>query len=432
MIENYLLGLGWMLVFAVIALGGYFGYKLIKKVDYDLDGYEVVLHQLSFILLAHMGSYYVKCEELSYYSTIIALFGFLALALYYIIRMIVRRKYISLKTILFYVGGSVLNIISVAFFVRGGWDGLYYILVLFGEILVLGYLLLVNLITLIIKCFKKDNSEKEIFAFNKKLKLLFMFISLIYPLIYGFMGYSLYNYIENSYRDASKEYVLDYLNKKYGEHEFRVVSVEETESCSGFSCEKIPYVYDVVVISEITDAFIITADIEEKEIETDEFMYKYVGYLTGEDIDSEYDIARYLEENYSKWVSDNILGEYEAFVKFATIEFDEEKLSEMNFINVKEVSDFYECLNAKKPTITVKKVFTEEELDQFNLYILEVYNKLEGLYEKDTDTNNIVNFKFNYKNPFATSTYYKSGGYIRETNFNYLIYTSAKPTEIIK
>ena len=417
---------------AIVISSLYFGYKLLKKTESELDGYEIILHQLSFILLFHIGSYTLDNDGLFNFSMIIGLFGVIFLAIYYLIRLIIRRKYISIKTFGLYAVAAIINIASMYFMVRGGWDVLYYFIVGVCELFVIGYLLVINLITLIVNTINKNIIEIKTFNFNRQLKRQIICIGIVCPLVYGFIGNVIYDYRENYYKKMSSEYVLEYLNDKYGDYEFEVSKIEETESCGFMSCDKVIYNYDVYVNSKFDEEFVIVVDINDKEIVEDYFMYQIASDFLGEDIDSEYYLFKYLKQAYIDSINENILGQYDATVEFKSISVDENIFYDLDFSKIDDISDMYDCFSAKTPTITVNKEFTSEQLNEFNLYILEVYNKLDGLYDVDSG-NNIVHFNFNYKNPFnSVSKHYDDGGYIRETNVNYLIYTDASPYTIDK
>lgn len=414
-------------------------YKLLKKVDFDLKGIELICYPFTFTLFMHV----IFSEYLSFswtkFMNGLSLFIIIAililLASYYLIRLIKKQEYVSKSIIGLYLILSITNIISLIIMFNvspndfANLIGFIFILVI--EIAIIIYLLLINLITFIIKYKKNTNVSNNISIYKNKKNLIIIILSALLPFIYSLSFLEIYNHLETQRKNDSQSFVLDYLKNKYNDQDFIIENITKTENCEMFGCNYIENNYTLTINSKYNKNFIIQVDIVKKEVIEDNFMFSYLSYLTNEDINYYSDIENFIIKNLNhNNLNNKLFYNLDCEISFKNSEFDEEKFGNENFSQLPNLNDLYKYMHIKKPKIKVKRIFKENELEEFNNYILSIYKLLANNYS--LEENGIVEFEFAYNNPFSNSKFYKNEGYIRDAGSVYLIYTDSTPTTINK
>ena len=163
------------LVLAVIAIPiviiGY--YSLLKKFNYELKGFELLLYEIAVIF-----SIILTLNDITMFVLFCVL---ITIAMYYIIRMLKKKEYINIYVIVCYVVLSIINVIvaaNICDIMHTGWCfcGLLYLLIAF---VVPIYVLLLNGITLIIRKIKKIES-KETVKINKGIIVVLFVIIILF------------------------------------------------------------------------------------------------------------------------------------------------------------------------------------------------------------------------------------------------------------
>lgn len=306
-----------------------------------------------------------------------------------------------------------------------------FIFILVIEIAIIIYLLLINLITFIIKYKKNTNVSNNISIYKNKKNLIIIILSALLPFIYSLSFLEIYNHLETQRKNDSQSFVLDYLKNKYNDQDFIIENITKTENCEMFGCNYIENNYTLTINSKYNKNFIIQVDIVKKEVIEDNFMFSYLSYLTNEDINYYSDIENFIIKNLNhNNLNNKLFYNLDCEISFKNSEFDEEKFGNENFSQLPNLNDLYKYMHIKKPKIKVKRIFKENELEEFNNYILSIYKLLANNYS--LEENGIVEFEFAYNNPFSNSKFYKNEGYIRDAGSVYLIYTDSTPTTINK
>ena len=82
-------------IFISALIGGYLFSQLLKKINYELKGFEIIIYQLAFLLVFHLGKY----NNFDYYQKYLGIFLFIMVGIYYFLRSIKTKKYIEINVI---------------------------------------------------------------------------------------------------------------------------------------------------------------------------------------------------------------------------------------------------------------------------------------------------------------------------------------------
>jgi len=150
-------------------------YLLLKKNDFDLKGFELILYEIAIIFSV---IYMPSIDEIVFFILFTVL---IAIAIYYFIRMLKKNEYISIWILISYIILSIINTIvavNVCDKMHTGWCmcGLLYLLIAF---VVPIYILILNGITLIIRKIKRIEN-KETKRINKILIVLLFIIVILF------------------------------------------------------------------------------------------------------------------------------------------------------------------------------------------------------------------------------------------------------------
>ena len=98
---------------------------------------------------------------------------------------------------------------------------------------------------------------------------------------------------------------------------------------------------------------------------------------------------------------------------------------------LKQIEDLKKYAVISISDLEIKKVFNANQLNEFNEYIISMY---EDFYKNKLTTSKTLFFDFAYDNPFNTQGVgsYKYGGYIRDAGSLYMIYLQPTPYKIDK
>lgn len=401
-----------LIFFSILILSLVFSYKGLSKINYQLNGLEILFLQLSFILI-FFGS---KYDSESYYEflMVLGIFFIIFLAYYYLIRMIKTKCYIKWPMFIIYIILFVVNGYSLAYIPMSGWDGLGYALmfILFcGSTYI--YLLLINFITFIIRKIKKITNTVYNLILKKEILISLILVFMFLPVFYGISYEKQIEYQLDEKKKYVSNEVLDYLNKKYGKGNFKV----KTSEC---------FLYDECELSIETsyfnDIFQIDINSDNYNIIYDEFIFKYYSNLYNKEINGYYELQELLEQQYREKNLNN--SDYE--IKIEGFYFDSDLYEDTYLGGLPTLANLEEFIEVRSKEVLVYKVFTKDDIEEFCEFIIKLYEDMN--YSED-----ILWFKFNYDNPFSSSLHYKDDGYLRNAGeYWYYVYVDATPIHIKK
>lgn len=396
------------------------------KNNFDLKGYELILFQIIFIFIFQIGSYsipFIKYKYTLIFKTffIIGLIMLLILLVYYIFRMIKTTRYINLWILICYIIIFIIdfNIMCHTF----NEHYLLYLFVLsFGFIAFYIFLMIINLITYIIRNYKKTSDSKDKIYPNKRIAFILLFL----PIVYAIFGNIYHNYSLEKDKIYSEKIGKEYLEKKYNDiFKFKDIKIDGGYDIFGSGEEKhylISYIIDNQTISVKTNIYT-------REIISDNYLENYLSSLSNIEEKYDYSIEKELIYNYIN-IIENEINDKNISLDFSDTEIKLDKIDTTHIKKIKSVSDLKEYIVLKKPIIYLNNDFSDMNIEEFNNYILSVYKLIDNKYYKEEE--NIMKFKFEYNNPFAKTLYYEDSGYIKELNNKYLIYLNANPIEVKK
>lgn len=315
---NYLI-----LILIITAILGEFGFwKIIKHFKYELNFKESLLFSISTLILTIMCLVNFSLMQMSNVwglGSIIVIYFLILLVFYYIIRSIKLKKYVPLKSMIWYILISIVNIVIIFNILDktsniGGLDALalfiIYIVIYFIYIVLL---LLINIIIFVIRVIKKNNTNYKNQNYNiSKLSYfnilaVFLIISLVFVIDY----YNEYNY--NKMLDNQKQIVIDYLNKEYPNQEFEIKETFETNvGCDMFGCHT-PAIRNEIVSKTFNKNFVIDVQIEDLTIYDDGFKEIYEEEQKNS---KEENIKKYLKDTYNVSLNYKIKNEEIENVEF--------------------------------------------------------------------------------------------------------------------
>lgn len=400
----------------VLGIGFYFGYKYLSKINFNLNGIESILFQLSFIGI--FFGMYNENYNIFFSNDILIIMGVISIILlvyYYILRMIKLKLYIKWQMYIVYILLLIIDAYSLSYIPMYGWDALGYgILFLLFAGLFLIFLLLINFITFLIRK-KKNIKLKNTNEFNikKDLVISVIILSLFLPLLYGMNFSTKIKYEMSKIEEQAKEKSLEYLNKKYGDGDFKIIESVLNDYDEDYTFK--------VSSKYITKEFNLYVENLEYDRFDDDFLFIYYSEKYNDDIYNYYDIKEYVEE----YIYESIKEKYEIEID-SYLYFDEERLNSTYFGKIPSIEDLINYVELDIEEITINKVFTQEEIEDFCKYIINIYETLN--YKED-----ILWFKFNYDNPYSNSIHYKNSGYLRNAgDYWYYVYVDATPINVKK
>lgn len=377
MIFNYI-----VCILVVIGIFGlFYGWKLIQHFNYELNYKESFLFSISILILISLClfdfSFIQIYVDLKFLISIVIYFLGL-LILYYITRSIKLKKYIPLKSIIYYILMSFINL-TILFIIISkltnnidGSDALrlfaIYILLNAAYFIILIH---INILIWIIKTLRKDeiNYKNISYKISKFCLINFTTIILITGLVIGIDYYNAYNHKKMNYKQ--KNIAEKYLKDKYSKYKFEIINAyEEKVNCWMFGCNTTVLKVDFKNI-DFDKNFSIMVN-KDLSIYDDGFKKIYKE-------EQKNDITKYLKDNY------NVSLNYK---------LKDEKLENVEFI--------------------IGKNYQKDEIDLFIQDMKSVFNYIDSnFYDIDYV---ILNFKNG--NPFYEGKYeyFKTRGSISENS----------------
>lgn len=401
------------LIVIVVSLVFYLGYKLLFKIQFQLNGTETLLFQFAYICI-FFGFYYENIVNFGNLLIPIGIIFLIILGYYYLLRMIKTKLYIKWQLFIIYILMFFVQGYALSFIPMDGWDSLGYaiIFILFvGSTLI--YLLIINFITFIIRKVKKINYKNNTLMFKKELIVSLIAIALFLPIIYGLSFEKKIIYEDIKREEIAKEKALDYLNKKYGNGEFKIIERIDDEYNE--------YFLFTVSTKYLDTEFNIDLNYDDLTIFDEDFIFKYYSEELNEEILNYNQLESYIE-NYLRL---EMLNKYNIDVEYTYINFDEELFEKTYFGEIPSFDKLNDFIDKEIEEITILKIFSENEINEFCEYIINLYEELE---HEET----ILWFKFNYDNPYSSSLHYKDDGYLRNDGNRYLVYVDASPVHVKK
>ena len=183
---------------------------LLKKTNYELKGLEILIYQLSFLSLFHIGKYY----RFNFYQEYITIYLLVLLFSYYVFRFVKTKKGIGLDSIIFYSLIMIINSFSTTFLNKVDFFGLSLSNLLIAyNIIIFAAIIIFDLIVSLTK--KKKNIERKNDLVILRNKISIMIILLLIPsgIVYKYLGL----YI-NEQKAIFKS--VEYLSKEYGKEDY--------------------------------------------------------------------------------------------------------------------------------------------------------------------------------------------------------------------
>ena len=397
-------------------------YLLLKKINFDLKGYEIIIYQIANIFIFHVGQYY----QINYNQSFIGIYLLILLIFYHIVKMIKINQFTSLSTLALYLVCTIGNGVSLYFVPYSGWDALIYVIgiIILGIVTIL-FLLLINLITLFIRNAKKIK-DKNINIFNNSLKIIVLILFVILPFIYGYIGESLENKIEENKQEQAKDIAIEYLNKKYGDGKYIINNLDETGGCGLFDCSD--EVFSMEVSSKyFENPFYLSVDKETLDIYEDDFILQYFREYHDVEVYDYYDVEKYLTE-----LKINSLKNDDYTINIEYSKFDIGSLQSENFGHCPLLEEIMKYISFSEVTIDIHKKYYKEDIELFSNDIIKIYEIIKN-NNIEISESKIVHFDFDYNNPFNESNiHYNDGGYINDVGSMYFIYVKPTPYKINK
>lgn len=377
MIFNYVV----CILVVIGILGLFYGWKLIQHFNYELNYKESFLFSISILILISLCLFdfsFIQIHVDLKFSIIIVIYFLSLLILYYITRSIKLKKYIPLKSIIYYILISFINLTVLFIIITkftsniDGSDalGLFAIYILLNAAYFI-ILIHINILIWIIKTLRKDeiNYKNTSYKISKFCFINFIAIVLIIELVFSIDYFNAYNHKKMNYKQ--KNIAERYLKDKYSKYKFEIInSYEEKVDCWMFGCNTTVLKVDFKNI-DFDKNFSIMVN-KDLSIYDDGFKKIYKE-------EQKNNITKYLKDNY------NVLLNYK---------IKDEKLENVEFI--------------------IGKNYQKDEIDLFIQDMKSVFNYIDNnFYDIDYV---ILNFKNG--NPFyeGKNEYSKTRGSINENS----------------
>ena len=277
----------------------------------------------------------------------------------------------------------------------------------------LGWLYIVLLITSKIISSNKSNQINEE-NYKSRAIIFYLFILPIFLIILFFDVKPIL--IERLKAEKNIDLIINYLNSKYGDNNYKVGKIKDLTFCF-LGCSEDEYSYSIKS-DNLSNSFEVIYNYYTNEIVKDTFIYEW-----GKQ-------NKWFEntEDFYTWTKKNLNMKYNKHTNEYIINFQYE--ANMNYAFNKEltIDEYLNSLNLTNLSIEITRDFSKEE--EFLEFIINVYKELKN-YELNMDE---LNFKFRDLNPFyynKSIELYKTTGVIKENDLEYLVYYNNDP-KIIK
>ncbi|MBQ7104748.1 MAG: hypothetical protein IJN90_02710 [Bacilli bacterium] len=463
-------------IFISALIGGYLFSQLLKKINYELKGFEIIIYQLAFLLVFHLGKY----NNFDYYQKYLGIFLFIMVGIYYFLRSIKTKKYIEITSIVLLIMSIMFNYLSIKSI---PYDLSKSVFIISGlsilSVIVIDFMILFAM---------KTNLNIENKPKKNKAILTILTIFTFLNIIYGYVGNILLekrieekaiDYLKNKYSQTTEYQLLkedsfceqyeceyrfktnnkyeyydvevrkdteeiksefkhciskkecntkaedvakQYLNKKYGKFDYETNN--DLTECNSYRC------YVMFDSKYTNEPFEVTVDKESFHVDSDDFLVLYFSKLLDEDFYSTYSLENVILDEIEEQLEEEYSIKYEIDLSLYSSYFDQD-LDEIYFGKIPTIEDLKKYAVISISDLEIKKVFNANQLNEFNEYIISMY---EDFYKNKLTTSKTLFFDFAYDNPFNTQGVgsYKYGGYIRDAGSLYMIYLQPTPYKIDK
>jgi hypothetical protein len=225
-------------------------------------------------------------------------------------------------------------------------------------------------------------------------------------------------------REKYSKYIISYLTKKYGDGDFKLVSMYDERGQLWNSSNT----YDCTITSSYMNySFEVEIDISTKEIVGSTFLNSYGMKKEFCDEDKGFYgcLNDYIDNDYL-----NKLTYKDVYNAVLSTRISEEKITE-DFGRVPNISEVAKYADVSFNHFMIEKELTSDDEKEFTNYVIAMYKDYKKYFEEldEHEDKNIIKFKLRYSNPFTKASGYQHDGYIKIEDNNLYIYN--KPTPII-
>ncbi len=231
--------------------------------------------------------------------------------------------------------------------------------------------------------------------------------------------------VEKNNRETFSKIVVEYLNSKYGNGEFKVSNITDNGKCF-LGCGPDTYTFKMTS-KHLNNTFFVDIDKTTKKVESDGFMIEYTKQNKWCEEPKENKSSECILESFY-YDEDTYYYSSEIYKVFINLEYNQKYL-DLKYGKLPEIGDIKRNIYLEFNNFSISKEFSSEE--EFKSFIIDFYKKyLEGYSYENIRS---VEFKFENGNPFSkTDEQYKNSGYIKEDNNSLYIYYKNEPVVISK
>lgn len=362
----------------------------------------------------------------------IAIFYFLLL-MFQIIMLVKTIKKTNKKNWWILLSTIVFSIIIVGiFFVYtwingsyiGGWNFLGYLII---NIMAVSVYIFMFIISVIMKIIKNKKNKEQKFVENERdnktiknsliINIVSIFIMFLIALFIEDLPYKIEQKNDKIAENNAKEQIIILLNQQYGDGNFEIVEMVETNICydgMGPGCEGYEFTMSTDYLNQ---KFIVSLTKENFEIYENNFLDEYYKENLGIT-----DLENYLKEYKVKKLNEIISQSFNAKIDFNNIFMD--NYLDKNYGQIPTIDELSDFVELRDPKIEIKEDLKTKD-DLLNYLV-----KFSKFFIKDFDTSNITysqtskyfRYKYDYKKLGVnnyTDQYNGYGGYVLAGNYKY-------------
>lgn len=362
----------------------------------------------------------------------IAIFYFLLL-MFQIIMLVKTIKKTNKKNWWILLSTIVFSIILVGiFFVYtwingsyiGGWNFLGYLII---NIMAVSVYIFMFIISVIMKIIKNKKNKEQKFVENERdnktiknsliINIVSIFIMFLIALFIEDLPYKIEQKNDKIAENNAKEQIIILLNQQYGDGNFEIVEMVETNICydgMGPGCEGYEFTMSTDYLNQ---KFIVSLTKENFEIYENNFLDEYYKENLGIT-----DLENYLKEYKVKKLNEIISQSFNAKIDFNNIFMD--NYLDKNYGQIPTIDELSDFVELRDPKIEIKEDLKTKD-DLLNYLV-----KFSKFFIKDFDTSNITysqtskyfRYKYDYKKLGVnnyTDQYNGYGGYVLAGNYKY-------------
>lgn len=229
---------------------------------------------------------------------------------------------------------------------------------------------------------------------------------------------------EKARREEFSESVLWYVNRKYGDNNYKIVDIYNWNDCIWACLTHNPggNTYEFTLKSDkLNDEFIVMIDIGTKEVIGDTFIEHYG--IESNWCDAEYDDVKYIESAFWDCLHEKksaLENSYIVNKDDYVVEFDYDFVEDEHMNEVPDFDTVSNFMKMKFKRFVINKQFDNVESTEFKTFIIDLYNHYVKYYKKYNQDNKIY---------FDFGSSYNHNNYILEETYNLIVYVGK--TEII-